>query len=429
MIHLPQHIVIHKQNIIPAVFCFFLCLISTTSTLINYIIPDSKIRNLLLCISVLIEIYWIIKNKWTKKELGVLIYLGLLAIFPLVHIGGGWSEYNSLYYITSLLLIMLIMGGMWKTTLSFKVMYSMYFFYAMCTILFRFMPDFYKETIVNLFPDTKSRLIAMYNNNCMPGMTSHYSTNGMFLATGFLMAFLFWMISKEKKKRKAFIVFSFLCALLLTGKRAHLLFSVTAVYAVYWIVTMSTKGKNYINRFIKVAGIVLIGILIVFFVLPAIPALSTTLLRIQNSLVEGDIDNGRFLIWDVAFGEFKKSPILGIGWKEFATTYGFALLRKETAYDVHNVYLQLLCETGLFGFTLYSVWFITLLQKGIKQVKEVVTDAKATQQEQFAICFALGYQIFFLLYCITGNPLYDKMTYFPYFLSCGITLYFEKNIK
>ena len=41
--------------------------------------------------------------------------------------------------------------------------------------------------------------------------------------------------------------------------------------------------------------------------------------------------------------------------------------------------------------------------------------------------YSLCIQTFFLLYCITGNPLYSREIYIPYFIGCAITLIFSKK--
>lgn len=415
-----------RKDILSKAMAFFMCLISISSNLINYIIPIKILRALLIVVCFVIEIYYIIVTKWKKREINILIYTMLLALFPLISIDMG-GAYSVLYYICSLMVIILILADKWKVSFSLKFMYIVYGFYSVCTILFFFMPGFYKEVIVNLFPEEKDRLLALYNNGCMAGLTSHYSINGMFLATGFLMACTHLMnfSSKKADKRKGYIkVVFFLIALLLTGKRAHLIFSIFSVYIVYCIRTV-VKGKKIFNILFKIVSAIFVSAVIGTILLSVVPALSTAIVRLQQSIAEGDIDNGRYVIWKMAFRIFKQKPVLGIGWKKFSTSYGYGLLAPGRAYDTHNVYLQLLCETGMVGFCCYVLWFITLLKKGICQLRLVMADGFSTQNECYAICFAVGYQIFFLVYCITGNPLYEKITFFPYFISCGIILYFE----
>ena len=38
--------------------------------------------------------------------------------------------------------------------------------------------------------------------------------------------------------------------------------------------------------------------------------------------------------------------------------------------------------------------------------------------ESFCLWACVGAQVFFLIYCLSGNPLYDPQCYIPYFMSC-----------
>ena len=41
--------------------------------------------------------------------------------------------------------------------------------------------------------------------------------------------------------------------------------------------------------------------------------------------------------------------------------------------------------------------------------------------------FSLAMQIFFLLYGFTGNPLYDREMFVPYFIACAISVNYANN--
>ena len=65
-------------------------------------------------------------------------------------------------------------------------------------------------------------------------------------------------------------------------------------------------------------------------------------------------DNGRIILWERAVSVFYESPLFGKGLGYMTLTYGKA---------THNTYLQLLCETGLFGCGLFAVVCFTLIRK------------------------------------------------------------------
>ena len=70
----------------------------------------------------------------------------------------------------------------------------------------------------------------------------------------------------------------------------------------------------------------------------------------------------RLLLWSVAWDLFVHSPIFGVGWGNFVTLYGsyvnFSWV-PPGVFDVHNLYLQLLAETGILGFaSFFSLIFL-----------------------------------------------------------------------
>ena len=84
----------------------------------------------------------------------------------------------------------------------------------------------------------------------------------------------------------------------------------------------------------------------------------------------------------------------------------------------HNVYIQVLCETGLMGFTIYMLAITMTLVEGIRLAK--LLSHHPEREIRFAASFALTLQIFYLLYSLSGNCLYDIVFYF-YGLSLALT--------
>lgn len=78
----------------------------------------------------------------------------------------------------------------------------------------------------------------------------------------------------------------------------------------------------------------------------------------------------RLLFWGTAWSSFVHSPVFGIGWGNFVRLYGadpslfFASL-PAVGFEVHNIYLQLLAETGLVGF----VSFLYLVRQSWRQAR------------------------------------------------------------
>ena len=76
------------------------------------------------------------------------------------------------------------------------------------------------------------------------------------------------------------------------------------------------------------------------------------------------------------------------------------------------------------------MWFITLFIMTIKLYKKIrISKNEIASKIKFHLSYSLSFQTFFLLYCVSGNPLYDKEMFIPYFLACSLTLYYNAKLN
>ena len=59
------------------------------------------------------------------------------------------------------------------------------------------------------------------------------------------------------------------------------------------------------------------------------------------------------------------------------------------------------------------------LAKGREAFRGHASDASI----EGALSGSLAIQAFFIMYCLTGNPLYDMQVYIPYLVACGMSLW------
>lgn len=250
------------------------------------------------------------------------------------------------------------------------------------------------------------------------GITDHYSTNGMALANAsIIMGAL--VISKYKgKKSKKYIMVLILTyiALFLTGKRAHLLFTAVALLGALFIYT-----KNEKHHLLKYISLLIVLLLVLVLAYSFIPQVTYVL----NRFTETSSDNNiilRYSYWRAAMNAFNNNKLFGIGW------FGF---RNNIAPSVgytghcHNIYIQLICETGIIGTFVFVFWFAYAFAKAIRFTLYISNNKFAIPGYYHILAiFCMAYQIYFLLYGLTGNPLYDAYVYPMYLVSCVIPIYF-----
>ena len=109
---------------------------------------------------------------------------------------------------------------------------------------------------------------------------------------------------------------------------------------------------------------------------------------------------------------FEQSPVFGIGWNNFMKMF---TLRNT---HCHNIYYQLLCETGIVGFSVFIFFFVTRI---IGTIKKLNLSIYMEMKEAPWLKLSLFIQVFFLLYGFSGNPLYDIEETILYFFAVGIS--------
>ena len=80
-----------------------------------------------------------------------------------------------------------------------------------------------------------------------------------------------------------------------------------------------------------------------------------------------DISNGRLELWLEGFKVFKKSPVFGVGPRNYATVANEINSEMDISYrSVHNSYVELLMGNGVIGFMLMLLFFLLCAIKGLK---------------------------------------------------------------
>lgn len=284
-------------------------------------------------------------------------------------------------------------------------------FSATMTWLTFLSPSFYFSSILPLFPDSYYDLYYQYNQGYMPGLAPHYSTNAMYLCIG-LFALVYYYLRRRRGSAPAVALFIFVAsALLLTGKRGPLLFLLLALLCCYYF-WMDRKEGRLFKIIAIVIALVVLGVLLYSFV----PFLAGAVSRFIETSMEGDISMGRSERVSAAWVLFLQHPLSGIGWN--GTIYYFQSTTGEMI-NVHNVYVQLLCELGVIGSVWYFLFFGLSLRDSLRELVALrrIEDTSLSNPALSAVAFLII--IFVLIYCLTGNPLYDFQTLIPYLAACA----------
>lgn len=335
-----------------------------------------------------------------------------------------------LYVMISFILFASSINDKWINT-WFKWTEIFVMIHAIATIIFYFNSNLYTSFANYFFTgSTLVDCLKYYKSGWMCGLSSHFSSNGMILAIGFIVFFERTRFLKKKLSAKAsrqVLIIYYACtatvlyALILSSKRSPL---IAAFFAIA-ITFIFAQGKNIWKRLFILMVICLTGYTVYQLIGDKIPGL-TTIMDKFNALegTSAGVLNGRGGLWSLAIEMFESNPILGKGFGSYAT---YAIENGAITTSAHNYYLQILSELGLVGIVLYISAFVTGIVSTRNEIK--VSLANKSQEEIMILSIALGIQIFVIIYCITSTALMYYYILIPYFLACSVprTIRFNRN--
>lgn len=275
------------------------------------------------------------------------------------------------------------------------------FIHVSCTIIYQIRPELINPICKAILKPSDYALniyLMKYGGN--PGITGQTGINGWLISI-FIGILSYWLFSSNtnltltKKMLLTLLLILSIIALILTNKRSFIIFSATSIVLSYILVNRR-KNKQKVRT-------------IIYYILPII--ITTIIVSNNNFLVfdrfsdnGSDITSGRYNIYSVMMTSFNERPMFGIG-----TLSTISLINNLG----HNIYLQVLCENGLFVFLFFIYIIINLLTK----LKNNNDNYKK---------FSKYVIILFLLYGLTGNPLYTIQCYLLLLIVIG---YICKSVK
>ena len=159
------------------------------------------------------------------------------------------------------------------------------------------------------------------------------------------------------------LIFLFGFAILTLGRRGELLMAVVLCAG---MVLLLCGWKMRIALILGGTAAILGGLWIFIRFLPQFKEIDFLYryVRTIENLVNGyDFTSGRTGLFQLAIEGFRSAPLFGIGFDQFHTLVNPLLtdIEGNVMQDTHNIYLQMLCETGITGAVLVFTPMLWLL--------------------------------------------------------------------
>lgn len=255
---------------------------------------------------------------------------------------------------------------------------------------------------------TLSDYISSYkfiNWGYLTGFTMNPGINGFFLSITLLLLYIYFFKVNSKTKKVIILLMVGINGylLIMTNKRGFLLF--TVLIMIYLTLRLA-KNKTQSATILLISGALVIALLLFT------DGGRTMIDRSLRQLAEGNLSTDRLPVYQKLWADFLERPIFGNG---TYTTNSVVPI-----YNGHNIYLQVLRENGLVGFLVFLVFIIYNLFKSDKYLRN-----SQNEESRAIIAFSIALQLLFVLWGLTGNPLYDVYPLLTYITS--VALYLSHN--
>lgn len=264
--------------------------------------------------------------------------------------------------------------------------------------------DSFTKFVSALFPKLNTKF------EFASGILGQTGTNSYVIVYSCLYYWINIIASSEKKTKHLIFLLLSVFALLLTGKRGPLIWLVATAMIVDLVFQNHTKASDLLKSVFKYIGIILV-IVLFFVTVDNIDIVSNALSRFIVDQ-EKDFSSGRFKLYEKGIQYIKDNFFFGVG----AGAYN------HFGQGVHNDYLQIIAENGIFSSLLFFAFILLNLKNAFRTFKN-------TYNKIIALYF-LGLQIFMALNALTGTSYLHYGLFFIYIevCSCNYVLYYHDEI-
>lgn len=317
----------------------------------------------------------------------------------------------------------------YKKAVWIIVAFSVYF---AASVWFQMLfPEQYRRCFANYLPERPMYVVLGLANEGA-GYTG-FSTNPGYtaghLAAGILMVFAYTLTRPIKSKGFlggcALLAF-LLISMFMTGKRAPGVFILATLAAVLFV-TLDKKQKMRTIKIAFKAGCIGILLLLIFRKpLSGIPFLARLFDTLEGLLSGEDVSNNRAILYEFGMKLFRMNPLFGVGWCNFRRM-GAGVITQFTELEAHNIYLQLLCETGIVGAAVILTPIVVFLYQTYRAVVETARSTQAGAAGwKMLLLFSFGYQLYFVVNGTMDNLLYDHNYVIMYFAALSMFMSYRR---
>ena len=263
------------------------------------------------------------------------------------------------------------------------------------------------------------RILGNFTANIM-GFTPNQAIAAFTICAGYCIALSELLFNNQKRKDKFMSYIELLIyvfCLVQTTKRFVLIALVFSTIVILIFKSIHDLKKLLFTIAISIVMVATCYYLSVWFYntygeVNAIGRLGATITGVEKG---EDISNNRS-IWAAFMTEWgAENKMFGIGWESFR--YRIHYTGYPSIPNGHNVFRQVLCETGYFGETIFIGLLIITFLNHFKIVLECTNRLVSKSMISASAVASISIFSIFFIYRVSGNAIYDSYAYLYLFLS------------
>lgn len=296
-----------------------------------------------------------------------------------------------------------------------KLFYISSLIHVMATIAYIIVPNIMIKICSIILP-YKSYLdnLQFYNIGSIAGITGQTGMNAFYISIYISIIYSRIICSNKNKLYNIVLLIIGFIALFLTAKRGPLITNIIAILVVT-VIFSNINIKNLMPKLIAFTVLLIIG----YNVICRIPQAQVMIDKFTIFSESADITNGRSELWNEASDYIKVNPIIGIG--AYATP-------RVMGEMTHNIYVQLVLELGIFGLIFFIGAMIISFILTFKNYYKIKSNKIVENTEKVFFSISVYIQLYFIIYGMSGNPLYGITFLAPYFIFIAISSTLKNKI-
>lgn len=328
------------------------------------------------------------------------------------------------YTITMLITLLYVLAS--KPTvkqlfLSAKLVVLTAMLFSLAYVVFGIFPSLYWSTIYKVLSQPSQEYARKFTAlGYGTPIGGGYSYSLYIISAAIIIVLIYSKATSSRKKKCAAILLAgfYFLAIVFSGRRSELLVALFSVVLIYLLPTQGVNQRKKVLKLLAVCLVLLILLVALYPVVKSYPALYRYTRTIERMIAGKDVTTGRYKLWSFATEMFNAKPIFGNGLGSFASYIkdGRSHLFTIEIISAHNIFFDLMAETGVIGTILMLASMLTVFIITIKRTMACVKNVDQTELHVQTCCFlffSLTVLFYFLVLYQLDTTLY-KMSHWPF---------------